>query len=92
MRRREFITLVGVAAATWPLIAHAQQPAMPVVGWLNSGGPAGNSLFMSLASAFRDGLKDAGYVEGQMRRDEVCQVKCTTRGGNKCQDTIIGGV
>jgi len=64
MRRREFIALIGGAAA-WPLAASAQQPAIPVVGWLNSGGPAGNSLFMSLASAFRAGLKDAGYVEGQ---------------------------
>jgi putative ABC transport system substrate-binding protein len=65
MRRREFIALIGGAAASWPLIAHAQQPGIPVIGWLNSGGPAGNSLFMSLASAFRSGLKDAGYVEGQ---------------------------
>ena len=64
MRRREFIALIGGTAAVWPLIAHAQQPAVPVIGWLNSGS-AGNSLFMSLASAFRAGLKDAGYVEGQ---------------------------
>ena len=64
MRRREFIALVGGAAAiTWPLPAGAQQP-MPVVGWLNSG-LAGDPYFMSLASAFRAGLKDAGYVEGQ---------------------------
>ena len=64
MRRREFIALFGSTAAAWPLAARAQQPAVPVVGWLNSG-PAGDPFFMSFASAFRAGLKDAGYVEGQ---------------------------
>jgi putative ABC transport system substrate-binding protein len=63
MRRRDFITLFGSASA-WPLSARAQQPAIPVVEWLNSGS-AGDSLGLSLASVFRAGLKDAGYVEGQ---------------------------
>jgi putative tryptophan/tyrosine transport system substrate-binding protein len=63
MRRRDFITLLGSASA-WPLAAVARQLTIPVVGWLNSG-PAGDPLFMSLASAFQAGLKDAGYVEGQ---------------------------
>lgn len=63
MRRRDFITLLGSASA-WPLAVGAQQPVMPVVGWLNSG-LAGDPFFMSLANAFQAGLKDAGYTEGQ---------------------------
>jgi putative ABC transport system substrate-binding protein len=62
MRRRDFITLVGGAAGAWPLAAWAQQPAMPVVGYLSAHlpGPSG-----PLTEAFRQGLKDSGYVEGE---------------------------
>src|SRR5499427_7916102 len=63
MRRREFISLLGGAAATWPLATHAQQqPAMPVVGFLRN---TPSSSFEHIVTALRRGLGEAGFVDGR---------------------------
>ena len=62
MRRREFITLVSGAAAAWSSRAHAQQPAMPTIGWLYLGS---EPSVRPVVEAFRSGLADLGYTEGK---------------------------
>ena len=62
MKRREFITLVGGTVAAWPLATRAQQPAMPVVGFL---GPGSLETYVLYLAAFRKGLGETGFVEGQ---------------------------
>src|SRR5262249_5450705 len=62
VNKREFITLVGGAAAAWPLVARAQQPAMPVIGFLDSRSPDG---LTDRVRQFRQGMKEIGYVEGE---------------------------
>ena len=62
MRRREFVSLFGGAAVAWPMVARAQQPAMPVIGFLSSLSREGA---VHLEAAFQQGLNEAGYVSGQ---------------------------
>jgi ABC-type uncharacterized transport system substrate-binding protein len=62
LRRREFITLIGGTAAAWPLVARAQQPAVPVIGFLGGGSA---EMSVKRLEAFRKGLRDTGYVEGR---------------------------
>ena len=62
MRRRDFISLLSGAVTVWPLAGRAQQPTMPVIGFLNGGSPG---PYQHLVAGFQQGLKETGYVEGQ---------------------------
>ena len=62
MRRRDVVALLGGAAVAWPLVARAQQPAMPVIGLLHPGSPEANARYVA---GFRKGLAETGYVEGR---------------------------
>jgi putative ABC transport system substrate-binding protein len=64
MRRRDFITLLGSAAATWPLAARAQRPVLPVIGFLHGGVTA--EAWAGNIAGFRRGLSDTGFVEGRV--------------------------
>jgi putative ABC transport system substrate-binding protein len=68
MRRREFMTLLGGAAATWRIATRAQQPKIPVVGFLNGGTPDGYAPYVA---GFIHGLNETGYVENKKRHYEL---------------------
>jgi putative ABC transport system substrate-binding protein len=79
VRRRNFIKGIASSAAVWPLVAHAQQSAMPVIGFLNGGSALG---YDSEVDAFHQGLKQAGYVEGQNLAIEYRWTKGQAPGGH----------
>jgi putative ABC transport system substrate-binding protein len=73
MKRREFITFLGGTVIAWPLAARAQQPAMPVIGFLSGALPGPYAPF---AAAYHRGLKETGYVEGVNTAIELKSIGC----------------
>ena len=80
MRRREFISLLGGTAVTWPLSGQAQQSALPVVGWMSSSTDSTNG---HLVAAFKRGLSETGYAEGQTFQLNIVGQRVTTIGSRR---------